>query len=82
MANKPIKVESIDHLISLVGDGRDFFISFGCARSSKYITYDGEKFWVLNYIDDSEQVLTKEQMDDEEYTNIGKAIRNGCFYAE
>ena len=61
------KVKSVEHLKEILsnGDGRDFFIrlNFG-ARSSKFVSWDsGENiFYVLNYIDDSEQELTEEML--------------------
>ena len=79
------KVKSLGHLKDILNDGgmRDFFIqlNFGL-RSSKSISYDGEKFWVFNYIDDTEQVLTDEQIMDDDYTNIGKAIRCGALFLD
>ena len=81
---KPTKISSIELLDeALDNDIHEFFIALGAGRSSKDI-YHGEEegfYEIYNYIDDTEQVLTKEQLMDEEYTNIGKAIKNGCFYA-
>lgn len=81
------KIKSVEHLKEILsdGDGRDFFIqlNFG-ARSSKFISWDsGENiFYVLNYIDDSEQELTEEMLMDRDYTNIGYAIQMGAFYLD
>lgn len=60
---------------------KEYFINLnGGVRSSKTINWDGEKFWILNQIDDSEQELTPTELDDESLTNIGKAIKLGSFY--
>tara|TARA_Y100000034_G_scaffold80129_1_gene96153 strand:- start:33 stop:170 length:138 start_codon:yes stop_codon:yes gene_type:complete len=40
----------------------------------------GDEWWVCNEIDDSEQTLTKSQLFDTDFTNIGKAIENGNFF--
>lgn len=37
-----------------------------------------DKFWVLNEIDDSEIVLTLDELKE---SNIGKAIQHGSFYS-
>ena len=72
------KVKSLNHLKKILNDGetRNFFIqlNFGL-RSSKSISYDGENFYVFNWIDSTEEEFTEEQLMNEEYTNIGRAIR-------
>lgn len=75
------QIESLEELIEAIEDNHnDFFISFGIARSSKFITYYNGIFSIVNEIDGSEQSLDSEQLFDEEYTNIGKAINAGQFY--
>lgn len=76
-----VKINSLDELIKAIEDNHtDFFIKFGIIRSSKYITYNDGIFHIYNEIDDSADDLTAEQLFDEEYTNIGKAIKSGQFY--
>ena len=81
------KITSLDMLFSEVARGQhDYFIqlSFGL-RSSKYITEGDseESLCVLNLIDDSEQELTREQIEEDEgFTNIGRAIQFGAFWEE
>ena len=80
------KVTSIEHLKELTKDRAEEFVlqlNFGL-RSTKRIEWieEEQKFWVLNYIDDSEQMLTEEQMKDHRETNIGKAIEMGAFWWE
>lgn len=79
------KVESIAELKEICRDERkEFFISLagGMARSSKTITYDSEErmFEILNEIDDTDQLLTEDELLDEAETNIGQAILAGTFY--
>lgn len=75
------QIESLEELIEAIEDNHnDFFISFGMARSSKFITYYNGIFSIVNEIDGSEQSLDSEQLFDEEYTNIGRAIKDGKFY--
>ena len=79
------RVNSLDELKQMCnGVTKDFFIqlNFGI-RSSKSISYnkDTDTFYILNEIDDTEQELNSQTIMDEEYTNIGKAITLGSFYA-
>jgi len=84
-----IKVKSLEHLRKLaiakhkLGMYLECFISMGILRSSKQIDYfadDKRPWFVFNSIDGSDETLTDEDM--EEYSNIGEAIKKGCFYAE
>lgn len=79
-----IKITSIDHLISCLDKGcSDYCICNGLLRSHKTIKkMDNElwildKFWILNEIDGSEEILTLEELKE---SNIGKAIQHGSFY--
>lgn len=79
------QVKTIEQLKGMIENAvHDFFIllNFG-ARSSKFVDYSPKtgRFSIVNEIDGSEQNLTEEQLMDEEYTNIGKAITAGAFYA-
>ena len=79
------RVNSLDELKQMCnGVTKDFFIqlNFGI-RSSKTISYnkDTDTFYILNEIDGTEQELNSQTIMDEEYTNIGKAITLGSFYA-
>ena len=52
-------------------------------RSRYLLSYDGESmFWLTSLADDTEQVLTEEQLLNEDYTNIGKAMENGALYLD
>jgi len=59
-------------------DGEDFFISFGMARSSKHISYDGTFWYIFNEIDDSEQTLTTREL--KQSTSIIEALEKGALY--
>ena len=89
MANKSkytfTRVNSLDELKQMCdGVTKDFFIqlNFGI-RSEKNISYNKytDTFYILNEIDDTEQELNSKTIMDEDYTNIGKAITFGAFYA-
>lgn len=75
-----VKVESVNELKKFIILGHnEYFISFGCARSSKFISLESDdKFYVLNYIDSTEEYMTEQELIE---SNIGKAIQNGRFYA-
>lgn len=79
------RINSLDELKQMCnGVTKDFFIqlNFGI-RSSKNISYnkDTDTFYILNEIDDTKQELNSQTIMDEDYTNIGKAITFGSFYA-
>ena len=79
------RVNSLDELKQMCnGVTKDFFIqlNFGI-RSSKNISYnkDTDTFYILNEIDDTKQELNSQTIMDDEYTNIGKSITLGSFYA-
>lgn len=78
------QVKTTEELKKMIEEGvHDFFIQLNYgARSSKYMDYSPKtkQYYVENEIDGSEQQLTEEQLMDEQYTNIGKAITAGAFY--
>ncbi len=79
---KDRRVRTIDQLKELAKNGLDCFILLnGGLRSSKHIRYysDGNSFYVLNLIDDSEQELTEAQILDSGYSNIGEAMKKGAL---
>lgn len=83
MANKFLRVQSLSHLKELIKNNKnDFFIqlNFGL-RSSKFIDLNEDgRFYVMNEIDGSEQILTESEIMDEGYTNIGNALNLGALY--
>lgn len=86
MENLGIKVKNIDHFIDILEnseDGaKDFYILFdGGVRSSKFISYDGEIFYIINLIDSSEEELTLKELLDPKISNIGLALEKGILYA-
>ena len=79
---KDKRIKTIGQLKQLAKDGMECFILLnGGLRSSKYISYnpDDNSFYILNYIDDTEQELTETQLLDSEYTNIGEAMEKGAL---
>ena len=81
MSGLPVtSIEELKKYASADG-GMDFYIALvGQGRSSKHISYDGEKFFVLNYIDESEQELSADEIMSDDFGNIGKAIRQNAFF--
>ena len=57
----------------------DYVIKSGALRSSKYITKDGDRYYVMNLIDSSEDCFTVAELLS---SNIGRAILNNTFYCE
>ena len=77
---KKTQVTSIEQLDKMLEQEQtDFVIASGILRSSKHITSDGEKYYVLHLIDDTEEELSAEELME---SNIGAAMRNGNFYCE
>ena len=81
----PKKIKSIAELQKMAMDKNidTFILLDGGARSSKTIFWDSEQgiFYVDNDIDGTEQKLTPKKLNDERYTNVGKAIKQGAFYS-
>lgn len=76
------QINSLQELIETIQSGNhDFFIGNGLVRSSKYMEYDDDTFYIINEIDDTEQTLTTKELFNDDYTNIGVAINNGTFYS-
>ena len=76
------QINSIEDLIAEIQLGNhDFFIGGGLLRSSKYIEYNNNNFYIYNEVDDTEQTLTSKELFDKDCTNIGFAINQGCFYS-
>ena len=76
------QINSVEELIEEINSGNhDFFIGGGLLRSSKYIEYNNDNFYIYNEVDDTEQTLTSKELFDKDCTNIGFAINQGCFYS-
>ena len=89
-----LKVTSLAHLKRILkkerpeGDycvqvGREFIMLLnGGGKTTRYITYENYKFRIHSFCDESICYLSGKQIMDESITLIGKAILNGCFWAE
>ena len=76
------QINSVEELIEEINSGNhDFFIGGGLLRSSKYIEYNNDNFYIYNEVDDTEQTLTSKELFNKDCTNIGFAINQGCFYS-
>ena len=76
------QINSVEELIEEINSGNhDFFIGGGLLRSSKYIEYNNNNFYIYNEVDDTEQTLTSKELFDKDCTYIGFAINQGCFYS-
>lgn len=81
----PKQISTMEALKKEADGERDpeFFILLnGYLRSSKRIIWDekDQLFYILNYIDDTEQELTEAQLMDRDYTNIGYAMTKGALF--
>lgn len=78
------KITSVQQLREMIeNDNLEYFILLnGGLRSSKIVCMndDGERFDIVNEIDESEQTLSEDELMDKNLTNIGYAITNGAFY--
>ena len=68
-------VNDIEELKRLSSNGVEccILLNYGL-KSSKFIEWDGEKFNIYNYIDDTSQLLTEDRLRTE--SNIAEAIEN------
>lgn len=82
----PNQIKSIEALKKEAqNQGAEFFIRLkGCLRSTKHIVWDeeGKRFFVFNYIDNTEQELTEAQLMDRDCTNIGYAMTEGALFKD
>lgn len=84
----PKKITSMEQLKKEAKgeDDKEFFIllASGYLRSSKRIVWeeDDKIFFIINFIDDTEQELTEAQLMDQEYTNIGYAMTRGALFKD
>lgn len=83
----PKQIKTIEELKREAQGEQDteFFILLnGNLRSSKRIIWDEEdkRFFIINFIDDTEQELTEAQLMDREYTNIGYAMTRGALFKD
>jgi hypothetical protein len=79
----PLQISSVEQLKRESEGEAEFFILLNYNLiSRKRIQWDDEekRFFIFNLIDDTEQVLTKDQLMDRGYTNIGYAITKGALY--
>jgi hypothetical protein len=79
------KVTDLTHLNKLIEEEKhEFFIALnGGIRSDKAIFFGDEEgtYFIINYIDDSEQTLTKDELFNKDLTNIGYALSVGSLYS-
>ena len=75
-------VKDLRDLKKLIADGyHEYRIALGGTAgaifSRKEIDFDpkAKKFYIINFIDDSEQILNQKQLFSGGYSNIGKALR-------
>ena len=80
---KDRQIKTIAQLKELTTKGglECFILLNGGLKSSKYISYNQKEktFYVFNYIDDSEDVLTERQIFDSACSNIGEALEKGAL---
>ena len=80
--NKDRRIKTIAQLKEMAKNGLECFLLLnGGLRSSKFIRYntDDNSFYVFNYIDDSEDVLTEAQILDKNFSNIAEAMEKGAL---
>jgi hypothetical protein len=65
-------------------DAEFFILLNGYLRSSKRIVWEegAKRFFIINFIDDTEQELTEAQLMNKGYTNIGYAMTKGALFKD
>lgn len=81
------RINSIEELNRALDEElNEFFIVLGggLLRSSKHIEYaeNPDSYYVYHCIDDTEEKLTADEIMDDKKSNIGKAMKQGCFFCE
>jgi len=81
-----MKIKNIDHLIENIKKGRHEYkiILNGNLVSRKFINLEDNEdmFFIINFVDDSEQTIKKEELFNTKITNIGKAMQVGALYLD
>ena len=78
-----VQIKTIRQLKHESMKGARFFLLLNkFMRSSKWISWDGSKFYIMNEIDGSEQRLTERQIRNPYYSNIGLALDKGFLFKE
>ena len=81
----PMRITTLERLKQQAREGEGFFILLNHnLRSSKWIVWNdySRVFIITNLIDDSEQVLTEQQIMDRQHTNIGFAMTKGALFKD
>lgn len=77
----PTQIHSVDELMQLAANGVNTFIRLNYGvRSSKYIEFNGTRFYVFNEIDGTEQRLLPRNLKDAGL--LLEAIETGNFFAD
>jgi len=80
-----VQIEPVEPLKELAGEegGLECVIRLKHGLiSRKRIDYVQDRFYIFNYIDESEQFLTEEELMDSGHTNIGLAMKKGALIKE
>jgi len=80
-----VRINSMEELKKESEKGAELFILLRHnLRSSKWIVWDKEEglFYVTNFIDETEQRLTDEQIMDRGHTNIGYAMTKRSLFKD
>lgn len=75
-------IKSIEDLKNQACQSEGFECSIilnGGISSRKHIYFENKKFYITNYIDDSDQILTEKQLMNRNFTNIGYALSLGSL---
>lgn len=82
-ANKDRLVKNLEELKlnATQSCGVEVYISLGgFIRSSKQIWHRRKHFTIMNFVDGSIQYLSKAQLMNKDFTNIGEALKKKCLY--
>jgi len=74
-----MQIKTIEQLKSVCDETSEFYVMLNHGlRSSKNLSYDGDKFYLIHEIDWSEEELNDIELME---TIIGEAITKGAFYS-
>lgn len=78
------RIETIEELKELAQEDKEpeFYILLnGGLISRKRIVFNDDRFYIMNWIDETEQELSEKDLFSD-LTNIGKALKNKCLFWE
>lgn len=77
----PVPIRTVDELMQRAANGVNTFIRLNYGvRSSKYVEFDGTRFYIFNEVDGTEQRLLPNDLEQDGL--LLEAIKTGNFFVD